>query len=69
MVGKRFQKRPIALFGTHGWGGGGVRKLRKQLEESKFEILEPTIRCRAMPTEEERQSIKKLAKEIAEIVK
>jgi flavorubredoxin len=69
MEGKRFQKRPIALFGTHGWGGGGVRKLKKNLEENKFEILEPNIRCRATPTEEERQAIKTLAKNIAETVK
>ncbi|MHA2301803.1 MAG: hypothetical protein ACXACD_12725 [Candidatus Thorarchaeota archaeon] len=69
MEGKRFQKRPIALFGTYGWGGGGVRRLRKYLEQSKFEILEPNVRCRAIPTEEERQAIKTLAKNIAEIVK
>jgi flavorubredoxin len=69
MEGKRYEKRPIALFGTYGWGGGGVRRLRKQLEESKFEIIEPVIRCRARPTEEERQAIKTLAKRIAEMVK
>ncbi|MFW9804550.1 MAG: flavodoxin domain-containing protein, partial [Candidatus Thorarchaeota archaeon] len=69
MEGKRYEKRPIALFGTYGWGGGGVRRLRKQLEESKFEILEPVIRCRAMPTKEERQAIKTLAKRIAEMLK
>jgi len=69
MIGKRFPKRPIGLFGTYGWGGGGVKKLQTQLENSKFEIIDPVIRCRARPTEEERQAIKTLATKIAEILK
>jgi flavorubredoxin len=69
MIGKRFPKRPIGLFGTYGWGGGGVRRLRTQLEDSRFEILDPVIRCRARPTEEERQDIKTLAAKIAELLK
>ncbi|MHA2379464.1 MAG: FprA family A-type flavoprotein [Candidatus Thorarchaeota archaeon] len=69
MEGKRFPKRPVGLFGTYGWGGGGVRKLQAQLEKSKFEMLNPVIRCRARPTEEERQAIKELAAKIAEILK
>jgi flavorubredoxin len=69
MEGKRFQKRPIALFGTHGWGGGGVRRLKKQLENAKFEIMEPVVRCRAKPTDEERKEIKALAENIAKVVK
>ncbi|MFX1369552.1 MAG: FprA family A-type flavoprotein [Promethearchaeota archaeon] len=69
MEGKRFQKRPIAMFGTYGWGGGGVKRLRKQLEDANFEILEPVVRCRARPTEEEKQAIKTLAKNIAQALK
>jgi flavorubredoxin len=65
MQGKRFTERPIALFGTFGWGGGGVRKLRKTIEELKFEVLEPVIRVRGRPNAEEVEDIKKLAKEIA----
>jgi len=69
MIGKRFPNRPIGLFGTYGWGGGGVKKLRAQLEDSKFEVLDPVIRCRARPTEEEQQAIKELAAKIAGILK
>lgn len=68
MEGKRFQTRPVALFGTYGWGGGGVRKLRKYLEENKFEILEPIVRCRARPTAEETKDIRQLANSIAKVV-
>ncbi len=69
MEGKRFPKRPIGLFGTYGWGGGGVKKLQTQLEKARFEVLDPVIRCRARPTEEESKAIKELAKRIADIVK
>lgn len=68
MEGKRFPKRPVGLFGTYGWGGGGVKKLQTQLENARFEVLDPVIRCRARPTEEESKAIKELSKRIAEIV-
>ncbi|MHA1638428.1 MAG: FprA family A-type flavoprotein, partial [Candidatus Thorarchaeota archaeon] len=66
IVGKRFPKRPIGLFGTYGWGGGGVKKLRTQLEASKYEIIEPVIRVRGRPSTEEEEKIKELAKVIAQ---
>ncbi len=63
--GKRFPKRPIALFGNYSWGGGSVRKLKQMLEGIRFEVIEPTIRVRGRPSEEENKQIKQLAKEIA----
>jgi flavorubredoxin len=64
--GKRIPVKKVALFGTYGWGGGGVKKLQKMFEEMKFEILEPVIRVKARPSEEEAQQIVALAKNIAE---
>lgn len=66
MKGKRFAQRPIALFGTFGWGGGGVKKLRKMIDDMKFEVLEPVVRVRGRPSSEEEEDYKKLAKVIAE---
>ncbi|MGD2073195.1 MAG: FprA family A-type flavoprotein [Candidatus Thorarchaeota archaeon] len=66
MQGKRFMKRPIALFGTFGWGGGGVRKLKKIIEDLKCEVLEPVIRVRGKPSNEEVEDCKKLAKVISD---
>ncbi len=63
---KRFQKRPVALFGTFGWGGGGVRKVQKMLTEMGFEILEPVVRVKGRPSEAEDRQIEALAKEIAQ---
>jgi flavorubredoxin len=67
--GKRFPVKTVALFGTYGWGGGGVKKLHMMFEDMKFEILEPVIRVKARPSDEEIQQIKSLAKTIAEHVK
>jgi flavorubredoxin len=67
--GKRVPVNKVALFGTYGWGGGGVKKLQKMFEEMKFEILEPVIRVKAKPTEDEAQQIITLAKNIAEQIK
>lgn len=67
--GKRFPKRPIALFGTYGWGGGGVKKLRAQLEQSNYEIMEPVVRVHGKARDEEMSQIKELARAIAEILK
>ena len=68
--GKRFAKRPIGLFGTFGWGGGGVKKLRKTLaEDLKFDVIEPVIDVKAKPSQEEEESICKLASAIADALK
>ena len=67
--GKRFPVEIVALFGTYGWGGGGVKRLQGILTDLKKEILEPVIRVNACPTEEEKQQIKELAKVIAQRLK
>jgi len=63
--GKRFPVNTIALFGTYGWGGGGVKKLQQMFTDMNKEILEPVIRVKARASEEENQEIKELAKTIA----
>ncbi|MFW9962876.1 MAG: FprA family A-type flavoprotein [Candidatus Sifarchaeia archaeon] len=63
--GKRFPVKTVALFGTYGWGGGGVKKLQSMFEEMKFEILEPIVRVKARPSDAENEHIKLLAKAIA----
>jgi flavorubredoxin len=67
--GKRFPANIIGLFGTYGWGGGGVRKLKEMFEEMRSEVIEPVIRVRARPTEDEEKQVKELAAEIAKRLK
>jgi flavorubredoxin len=63
--GKRFPTDTVALFGTYGWGGGGVRRLEKMFTEMKKEVLQPIIRVRARASHEENKQLKELAKTIA----
>ncbi len=67
--GKRFPTDTVALFGTYGWGGGGVKRLQAIFTDLKKEILEPIIRVKARPNEEEKQQIKALARTIAQKLK
>jgi flavorubredoxin len=67
--GKRFPANIIGLFGTYGWGGGGVRKLKEMFEEMRSEVIEPVVRVKARPTEEEENQVKELAAEIARRLK
>jgi flavorubredoxin len=62
-------KRPIALFGTFGWGGGGIFKLRKMIEAMRCEVLEPVVRVRGRANEQEIEDCKKLAHVIADRLK
>jgi flavorubredoxin len=68
--GKRLARRPVGLFGTFGWGGGGVKKLRKTLaEDLKFDLIEPVIDVKARPSADEEKSIRDLAIAIADRLK
>ena len=64
--GKRFPTDTVALFGTFGWGGGGVRRLESMFTDMKKEILQPIVRVKARASQEENQQIKELAKAIAD---
>ncbi|MFW9769161.1 MAG: FprA family A-type flavoprotein [Candidatus Thorarchaeota archaeon] len=67
--GKRYPKRPIGIFGTYGWQGGGVEKMVQQLRDARYEILEPIVHVKARPTDEQIEKCKSLAKVIAEHLK
>ncbi|MHA1962233.1 MAG: FprA family A-type flavoprotein [Candidatus Thorarchaeota archaeon] len=66
MAGKRYQKRPIGLFGNYGWQGGGLDRVEELVKEMKCPVLEPIVRVKARPNEEQLDEIRQLAKSIAE---
>jgi len=67
---KRFASRPVGLIGKCSWSGGGLKKLRKQIEEDlKFPIIEPIIELRGeKPESELTNEIALLANNISEII-
>jgi flavorubredoxin len=53
MKGLRPKGKIFGLFGSHGWGGGGVKEMRKSLAEEKFEIWEKELVVQYIPDLEE----------------
>jgi flavorubredoxin len=41
------------FFGSYGWGGGATRNMIKMAKEAGFEVIEPNIELKWVPTEEE----------------
>jgi len=65
MRGLRPKGKVFGLFGSHGWGGGAVKEMRKSLEEGKFEIWEKDLQIQYLPTPEELDKAVQFGKEFA----
>jgi flavorubredoxin len=55
----------FGLFGSHGWGGGAVKEMRKILEQEKFEIWEKGLEIQYLPDSEELKIALQFGKEFA----
>jgi flavorubredoxin len=53
------------FFGSYGWGGGAVKKMVQIASEAKFEVHEPTLEVKYIPTKEELEKCIEFGKEIA----
>ena len=51
--GLRPKGKIFGLFGSHGWGGGALKEMRKILENEKFEIWEKELSFQYLPDPEE----------------
>jgi hypothetical protein len=50
MKGLKPRKKIGAAFGSYGWSGEAVKLMNKYMEEMKFDIIEPGIRVKYVPT-------------------
>jgi len=53
MKGLRPRGKIFGLFGSHGWGGGAIKEMRRVLEQEKFEIWEKELPVQFVPDPEE----------------
>lgn len=53
------------VFGSYGWSGQGPIVVAKQLREMGFDVLDPVIRVKYKPTENEIDGCKLLGKDVA----
>jgi flavorubredoxin len=68
MKGLRPRGKIFGLFGSHGWGGGAIKEMRKALEQEKFEIWEKELPVQFVPDPEELKSAIQFGKEFAQKV-
>jgi len=65
MKGLRPKGKVFGLFGSHGWGGGAIKEMRRHLETEKFEVWEKELPVQYIPNSEELMSAIQFGKEFA----
>ncbi len=63
--GLRPQGKVFGLFESYGWGGGALKEIRKNLEESKFEVWDRELRSQYLPDSDELKHAVDFGKEFA----
>ena len=65
MRGLRPKGKVFGLFGSHGWGGGAIKEMRKALDQEKFEIWEKELSVQFVPDPEECKSAIQFGRDFA----
>ncbi len=68
MKGLKPKGKVFGLFGSHGWGGGAVREMRRTLEQEKFEVWEKDLSVQYIPDSEEIKKAIEFGREFAKKV-
>jgi len=69
MKGLKPKNRIGAAFGSYGWSGESIKLINKELEEMKFEIIDPGVRIQYVPDNEGIEACVLLGKKIAQAMK
>jgi flavorubredoxin len=65
MKGLKPKGKIFGLFGSHGWGGGAIKEMRRALEQEKFEIWGKELPVQFAPDPEELKNAIQFGKEFA----
>jgi len=57
-----------AAFGSYGWSGEAVKMINKELEDMKFDIIDPGLRVQYVPDKESLESCYELGRKIGKAV-
>jgi len=55
-----------AAFGSYGWSGESVKQINKEMEEMKFEIVDPGVKVQYVPDDKGIEACYQLGKKVAE---
>ncbi|MEM2514285.1 MAG: flavodoxin domain-containing protein [Candidatus Bathyarchaeia archaeon] len=69
ITGLRPKGKLWAFFGSYGWGGGAVKQMVEMAKKANFEIYEPPLEIRYVPTSSELQGCINFGKGIAQKIK
>lgn len=69
MKGLRPKGKKFFVFGSYGWGGGAVKGVEKELNDSGFEIAEPGLQVNFRPFEEDRAKCRDIGGRLASLAK
>jgi flavorubredoxin len=65
MKGLRPKNKIGAAFGSYGWSAESIKLINKELEEMKFNIIDPGLKIQYAPNEEGIKACKELGRKIA----
>ena len=66
MKGLKPMNKLGAAFGSFGWSGEAAKLVTKELEEMKFDIIDPGVRIQYVPDDKSLDACRELAKKIAQ---
>ena len=69
MKGLKPQNKIAAAFGSYGWSGESVKLIKKELEEMKFDIIDPGIRIQYVPDQDGKDDCFELGRKIGKAIK
>ena len=65
---KQLRNRVAGVFGSHGWAGGGVDRIKEAMDDLRWEVLQPVVDFGGRPTGEDLSRGRELGKKIGKTV-
>ncbi len=65
MKGLKPRNKVGAAFGSYGWSGEAVKLLNRELEEMKFDVVDPGVRAQFVPGDKALDACRELGRKIA----
>jgi flavorubredoxin len=66
MKGLKPQNKVAAAFGSYGWSGEAVKLINQELEEMKYDVVDPGVRVQYVPDDDALKGCQELAKKVAQ---
>lgn len=65
---KQLKNRVAGVFGSYGWSGGSIDRMKKTINKLDWDLTEPVIEFNGMPEEEDLEKGRELGRKVADKV-